>query len=380
MFKESVFAIVGCGIGGATMAALLQKQGYRVTVYEQAAAFIPAGTGIHITPNAMKVLRHLGLEPELNETGFAPASFTSRAWDTGEVLFSLPLNNTPALYDGSYLTIHRGAFHGAIVNKVQPGTIQYNKRLKDITQYPDQVVLTFDDATTACADFVIGADGFHSVLRRCVADQSVPVYSGYAAFRAIVPAHRLRSEPLDGLTKWWGHDRFIISYFLSKRKDHFYFAAGIPVDQWKGNSHREATLEELLSGFEGFHPAVQSFLQVSEQHTLWPLFERPAINNWYHERIVLLGDASHPMLPHMAQGAVMAIEDAAVLIRCLDSAGNADWQTVTARYAHNRQERIKRIKEHSSENTWLKTPMDPAWVFAYDAWKAPLVQVTGART
>lgn len=372
MFKKSTFAIIGCGIGGATMAALLQKRGYQVTVYEQAAAFIAAGAGIHITPNAMKVLRHLGLEQELNEIGFAPPNFTSRVWDTGEILFSLPLHSTPALYDGSYLTIHRGRFHEAIVNKVRPGTIQYNKRLKDITQYPDQVVLSFEDTTTAHADFVIGADGFHSVLRRCVGDQSVPVYGGYAAFRAIIPAYRLRSEPLDGLTKWWGPDRFIISYFLSKQKDQFYFAAGVPVDQWTGTAHREAGKEELINSFEGFHPAVQDFLQASEQQTLWPLFERPAISNWYHERIVLLGDASHPMLPHMAQGAVMAIEDAAVLIRCLEADSNGDWQTVATKYANTRHARIMRVKEHSSENTWLKMAMDPAWVFAYDAFNVPL--------
>ncbi|MCW3466680.1 FAD-dependent oxidoreductase [Chitinophaga nivalis] len=372
MFKESTFAIVGCGIGGATVAALLQKYGYRVTVYEQAVSFVPAGTGIHITPNAMKVLRQLGVEPALHATGFQPPAFVSRAWDTGEVLFDFPLQTMQQQYAGSYLTIHRGNFHSILIAAVTPGTIHYNKRLKEAVQEEDGVTLFFEDGTKVQADYVIGADGIYSAIRKTMADQAAPAFTGQAAFRAIIPAAKLRSAPLDGLTKWWGHDRSLISYFLSGDQSLFYFAAGVPAATWEGRAHREATREELLDSFAGFHPAVQDILLASEYPTLWPLFERPAVNKWYQQRIVLLGDACHPMMPHMAQGAVMAIEDAAVLLRCLEDAGNSSWQQVVERYATTRKERIETVQLQSAENKWLKAPMDPGWVFSYDALLAPL--------
>ncbi len=375
MLKKKVFAVIGCGLGGATMAALLQKHGYSVKVFEQAKTFSPIGAGIHITPNAMKVIRHLGLELDLLNLAYCPSAFTSRDWDTGNILFRLPLGgDVRDMYDASYITVHRRNFHKVLISAIKPEAIHFGKRLIDLSQSADGVRLFFEDGSQFNADFLIGADGLSSVVRQILVGACPPIFSGQVAFRSIIPANQLKTKPLDDLTKWWAPDRFIITYYLTRSKDLFYFVAGFPAGSWESQeSSLPGEFHELIKGFKGFHPAVQDILQCSTQQRLWPIFERPSLSVWHEKRVVLLGDACHPMRPHMVQGAAMAIEDAAILIRCLEMAAGDDWEAAFKNYYTTRIRRTTSMQTQSAQNDWLKYPMDPAWIFSYDALKEPII-------
>lgn len=374
MNKKPTIAVIGCGLGGATATALLQHLGCQVKVFEQAPGFLPAGAGIHLSPNVLKVLRQIGVEHQLLVQGFQPASFTSRAWNSGELLFDLPLGEQAVQhYGGAYLTVHRGELHRAIVDEIDRGCLVYGRRLKSLVSTSDSVQLHFEDGHQETADLVIGADGLSSTIRKILIGDEPPVFSGQVAFRSMFSTDAMHRLPENGLTKWWAPDRFVIAYYLTKALDTFYFVAGFPAKEWSHHgASTEGTQEELLHEFAGFHPEVQMILRASPPARKWPLFERDANPIWHRGRVALLGDACHPMRPHMAQGAAMAIEDAAVLSRCLMEVGFGQWEQAFSLYSRLRLPRTSRVQKLSGQNTWLKKETDPSWVFSYDAWTEPL--------
>lgn len=367
-------AVIGCGLGGAAMTALLQRAGYDVAVFEQAPAFGPVGAGIHLSPNLMHVMRFLELDDILVNRGFRPDAFTSRAFDTGEIRYELPLQEIARKrYGGDYLTIHRGDFHAALISRIASERIHYGKQLTDFKESDEKVTLAFADGTRVTADLVVAADGVSSRVRNALFDPTPPNFSGQVAYRSIVKASDLPSEPLDDLTKWWADDRFVIAYYLDSAKEQYYFVAGFPADHWPvGTSTLQGSREELLATFADFHPAVREIFAGATDLRKWPLFERPPCERWHQGRVVMLGDASHPMRPHMAQGAAMAIEDAVTLVRCLAQYGLAHWEEAFQAYFDTRIFRTATVQEISGKNTWLRDPVDPGWLFSHNASAAPL--------
>jgi 6-hydroxynicotinate 3-monooxygenase len=203
MKRETRIAVIGAGLGGATAAALLQREGFQVRLYEQARSFERIGAGIHVSANVIKVLRHLDAEHRLSQIGIHPDTFTSRQWDTGEVLFELPLGNTgEQKYGASYITVHRHDLHAAILEKVQPGTIEFGKQLTDVKLDRAVAHLRFGDGSGADADVVIGADGVNSKLRDAVAGPSKSRFIGAVAHRAIYPSALLDGMAVRNCTKW----------------------------------------------------------------------------------------------------------------------------------------------------------------------------------
>jgi 6-hydroxynicotinate 3-monooxygenase len=157
MKRETRIAVIGAGLGGATAAAWLQREGFPVRVYEQAQSFERIGAGIHVSANVMKVLRRLGAEQRLSQTGVHPDIFTSRKWDTGDILFELPLGEIgERKYGAGYITVHRHDLHAAILEKVEPGTIAFGRRLADVKQDGNVVQMSFADGSEAEANVVIG--------------------------------------------------------------------------------------------------------------------------------------------------------------------------------------------------------------------------------
>nr|WP_315465844.1 FAD-dependent monooxygenase [uncultured Rhodoferax sp.] len=371
-------AVIGCGLGGAAVSAMLQGSGFQVTTYEQAPSFARLGAGIHLTPNVVKALEWAGLREPLIALACKPAAFTSRDAFTGEVIAHLPLGKAVAEQYGSpYLTVHRGDFHALMVDTLRPGTLQFNKRLQSLSEDGQGVQLVFEDGTEAFADLVIGADGLSSVTRKEVCDTLPPHYTGQAAFRALVDVKQLNEneKPPEDLTKWWSDDRFVIGYYLSEARDQYYFVAGFPQDAWPLNVQSLAVdRSEMMAQFADFHLVPRRLLAAAQEVRKWPLYERPADPAWSRNRVVLLGDACHPMRPHMAQGAAMAIEDGAVLVRCLMAAGTNNWQLAYEWYQEARKERVHKVQGISSENSWMRTTPDPAWLFSLDAWNVPLFE------
>jgi len=367
-------AVIGAGIGGLALAGLLVGQGANVTVYEQAAAFERLGAGIQMSPNAMHVLRALGLEPLLRRLAFQPPAWTHRVWDTGAHLADLAFGaEAEQRYGAPYLLMHRGDLHGAILSAVPSGVIRFNKKLLDLVPGASAVELVFADGSRASADGVVGADGVHSRVREILLGPERPIFTGRVAHRTVFPAALLGDFAVDTCTKWWGPDRHIVVYPVNPRRDEIYFVTSVPDPHWDVESwSQRGEMAEVIEALAGFHADVQRLLAACPQVHKWALFERDPLPRWSQGAIVLLGDACHPMTPYMAQGAANALEDAAVLSRCLKE--TADPAIAFKRYELTRLERTARIQLTSRQNTWGKQAGDPSWVYGYDAWATPIAE------
>lgn len=369
-------AIVGAGMGGLAAAAALRRVGVEVRVYEQASRFGRIGAGIQMMPNSMKVLRRLGVEERLRRTAFQPYSHLNRAWDTGEVMRELPMPE--ALYGAPYLCMHRADLHGALAAAVPAEIIHLDKKLVGLDQGADQVTLAFADGTRERADAVIGADGVHSLVRDIIIGPDAPIHKGRIAYRAVFPAGLMAGGRDIGTsrTKWWGIDRHIVIYYTTAARSEIYFVTSVPESaEWMTRESWSAKgdVKELRAAYDGFHADVRAVLEACPDCHKWAILERDPLPRWSDGRVVLLGDACHPMTPYMAQGAATSIEDAAILARCLDEVGGDDVPGAFRRYEAHRKPRTSRIQAISSANTWMKGGTeDTGWLYGYDAWNVPL--------
>lgn len=376
MSDKKRIAIVGAGLGGLAAGSLLQKAGFNVQVYEQSSAFSRLGAGIHMGPNVLKVFRRMGIEQQLEDLASHPDFWFSRDGETGEYLSRIPLGEFARKeYGAAYVTVHRGDLQAMQMTSLEPGSVHFNKCLSSVEDSGSDVVLRFQDGSEERADIVIGADGINSKLREHLLGVEAPTYSGWVAHRALIRGEQLRKYNLDfeDCVKWWSEDRHLMVYYTTKARDEYYYVSGVPHPAWdfKG-SYVESSQQEMLDTFGHYHPVVKALIECSESVTKWPLLNRQPLPVWSEGRIVLLGDACHPMKPHMAQGAAMAIEDAAMLSRCLTETGLDDYSTAFRLYEVNRKERASRVQSVSNANTFLRTQEDPAWVYGYDVFAAPL--------
>jgi len=365
-------AVIGAGIGGLALAGFLARRGIGVTVYEQAKAFQRLGAGIQMSPNAMRVLRGLGLEPGIRRLAFAPRSWSNRVWDSGDTLFDLTFGgDAEARFGAPYLLMHRGDLHAALQSAAPSGLIAFNRTLVGIDRDRGALVLRFADGGSAHADAVVGADGVHSKVREILLGPERPRFTGRVAHRTVFPSSLMEGHPVDTCTKWWGPDRHIVIYPVNPRRDETYFVTSVPDPAWDVESwSAQGNMADVRRAFAGFHDDVQRVLAHCPSVHQWALFERDPLPRWTDGRIALLGDACHPMTPYMAQGAATALEDAAVLARSLAATGDA--AEAFHGYERARRGRTARIQLTSRQNTWGKTAVDPAWVYGYDALTAPL--------
>jgi 2-polyprenyl-6-methoxyphenol hydroxylase-like FAD-dependent oxidoreductase len=368
-------AIIGAGMGGLAAAATLrQEAGVDVTVYEQASRFQRIGAGIQMMPNSMKVLRRIGVEDRLRRAAFQPYSHLNREWDTGRVMRELPMPES--LFGAPYLCMHRAELHDALLAALPDGVIHLGKKLAAIEQNGGKVTLIFEDDTRASADAVVGADGVHSVVRDLVVGPDAPMHKGRIAYRAVFPTALMKGFDAGcSRTKWWGPDRHIVIYYTTADRSEVYFVTSVPEPaEWMTRESWSAKgdVHELRAAYEGFHHDVRAVLEACPDCHKWAILEREPLPNWSSGRVVLLGDAAHPMTPYMAQGAATAIEDAAVLARCFAAKGE-DVEGVFRMYEDHRKPRTSRIQAISSANTWMKGGAeDTSWLYGYDAWNAPL--------
>lgn len=373
--KQLSIAIVGAGIGGMATAATLLQIGIKVQVYEQAPRFLRIGAGIQMMPNSMKVLRRIGVEEKVIATSFKPYSHLNRNWDTGEVMRELPMPES--LFGAPYLCMHRADLHGALAAVVPQEIVHLDKKLVGLDQSPDQVTLTFADGSRAQADAVVGADGVHSIAREIIIGADEPLHKGRIAYRAIFPAALLKGMDIGpSRTKWWGLDRHIVIYYTNADRSELYFVTSVPEPaEWltRESWSAKGDVRELRQAYEGFHPEVRAVLDACPDCHKWAILEREPLDRWSDGRVVLLGDAAHPMTPYMAQGGATAIEDAAVLARCLAETGGEDINGAFQRFESHRKPRTSRIQAISSANTWMKGgDEDTSWLYGYDAWNVPL--------
>ena len=367
-------AIVGAGMGGLATAAALRRVGIEVAVYEQAQQFARLGAGIQVGCNAMKVLRLLGLEARMRQQSFYPRSWNNRDWRTGEVKFDMIFGESAERKFGApYLLAHRGDLHAALASAVPAQCINLGHKLVGLDETGDGVKLSFADGTTATADAVVGADGVHSVVRDILFGATPVNFTGRIAYRTTYPASLLGGETIGDCTKWWGEDRHIVIYYVKPDRSEVYLVTSQPEPEFRIESwSAKGDVKELRKAFAGFSREVERVLAACPDVHKWAIVDRDSIEHWAEGNVTLLGDACHPMTPYMAQGAAMAIEDAAVLSRCLDGVEREGVANAFRRFEATRRERTTRVQETSRRNTWLREKTDTDWVYAYDAWSIPL--------
>jgi 6-hydroxynicotinate 3-monooxygenase len=373
--KEKLnIAVIGAGMGGLAVAAGLRKVGHDVTVYEQARHFTRLGAGIQIGCNAMHVLRGLGLEDRLRADTFYPRSWNNRDWKTGEVLFDILFGpEAEQAYGAPYLLAHRGDLHEALASAVPDEVVKLNHRLTGIDQTADGVRLTFENGNVVTADAAIAADGVHSVVKTQLFGNDEPNFTGRIAYRTVFPAERLKGVEVLNCTKWWGEDRHVVIYPVKPDRSEIYFVTSQPEPGFKLESwSATGDVKVLREAFEAFHPEARAVIEAAPDVHKRPLVDRDPLHRWVDGKVALLGDASHPMTPYMAQGAAMAIEDAAILARCLDGVGREGIERALRRYEATRKERTARMQMTSRQNVWGKGVTDVDWVYGYNAWEAPL--------
>jgi len=372
--------IVGAGIGGLAAANALHRAGHAVTVFEQSRQFLRVGADINLTPNAVRALDGLGegIAAAARASAARPTHRISRTWDSGEETSRLAMGDTAERrYGAPQLTIHRADLLAALAEAFPAEQVRFGKRAQSIEAQPDGVAIRFaDDSEATRLDVLIGADGIHSAVRAAMFGAERPRFTGVVAFRAVVPTERVRQVPdIGAFTKWWGPtpESQIVTFPLNQGRDTFIFATTAQ-DSWHEESWTTpGSVEELRGFYAGFHPDARALLDACDSVLKTALYERDPLPRWSQGHMTLLGDACHPMMPFMAQGAGMAIEDAVVLARNLATVTHPQQVTAAlARYEAMRVDRAGRIQLGSRGNNWLRAGGNADWVYGYDAWAVPL--------
>ena len=371
--------IAGGGVGGLTAAIALRRAGHTVQVYEQARQWMRVGADINLTPNVVKALDGLGggIGAALRRDGAQPTYRISRDWDTSRETSRLGMGTIAQEHYGApQVTIHRADLLAALAAEFPGEQVHFGKRVKSLSQDAQGVHLEFEDGTRADHDVVIGADGIHSRVRAALFGEESPRFTGVVSFRAVVPTERVKDVPeIEAFTKWWGPtpDSQIVTFPLSQGRETFVFAT-TGQDSWTEESWTSpGDVNELRGFYKDFHADARKLLDACDSVLKSALYEREPLPKWSVGCVSLLGDASHPMLPFMAQGAGMAIEDAIVLGRCLGAGTDrAQVPVALVRYEEARRERTARIQIGSRGNQWMKGPGNADWVYGYDAWAVPL--------
>ena len=373
--------IVGAGIGGLAAANALHQAGHDVVVFEQSRQFLRVGADINLTPNAVRALDGLGagIAQAVRASAARPTHRISRTWDTGEETSRLAMGDeAERKYGAPQLTIHRADLLAALADAFPAERVRFGKRAQSIEARADGgVAIRFtDDSEATQLDGLIGADGIHSVVRNTMFGAESPRFTGVVAFRAVVPTERVKDVPnIQAFTKWWGAtpESQIVTFPLNQGRDTFIFATTAQ-DSWHEESWTTpGSVDELRGFYADFHPDARALLDACDSVLKTALYERDPLTAWSLGHMTLVGDACHPMMPFMAQGAGMAIEDGVVLARNLAGvAAPAQVAAALRRYETMRMERASQIQVGSRGNNWLRAGGNADWVYGYDAWSVPL--------
>lgn len=347
--------VAGAGIGGLVAACALVDRGFQVQVLEQARALGPVGAGIQLSANATRVLYQLGLGPALERMTIRPGGKCIRLWSTGQEwrLFDLG-GESIARWGYPYLMLYRPDLHDLLVAGLaqrDPAALVLDAKVTDVAQDERGVRVTLADGRVLQADALIGADGVHSVVRAKMIAEDKPRFSGCIAWRGVVPIGALPPRMQDPAgVNWVGPGRHVVHYPVHAGQ-LVSFTGIVEKQSWIRESWTETgSVEECLADFAGWHEDIHALIRLLPQPLRWAMMVRDPLTNWTRGRVTLLGDAAHPTLPFLAQGACMAIEDGCIVARALDAHPD-DIPAALRAYQATRIERTTKIVLGSAANT-----------------------------
>lgn len=345
--------IVGAGIGGLAAALALALRGFKVDIYEQAPELMELGAGVQISANGSRVLIALGLKTAMQRVVCEAALKEVRIWNTGQTwkLFDLGKDSIDR-FGAPYWFVHRGDMHRALLDGVRASpsvAVHTGKKCTGFVQDGSKVTITFAGGETATGDALIGADGVHSTVRHQLFEAGKPEFMGIICWRGLIKDEDLPEEMRRPVgTNWVGPGGHVITYPLRRGEIMNWVGFG-ERDDWKVESWTEkGTREECAKDFPNWHPLVNRLIEKLDQPFKWALVGRAPLAQWTKGRVSMVGDACHPMLPFLAQGANQALEDALVLARCFEAYD--DVATALARYEAARLERTSKVVIGSVES------------------------------
>ena len=340
--KQLNVAVVGGGIGGMTAAIALRQLGIDVTVFEQAPALGEIGAGVLVTPNGVRVLERLGLGEPLAELGATVGEGATYYRMDGSPIAPIQTTDSQG-WNGMY-GMHRADLLSILADALPAEVIRTGHRCNGFEQDGGKARVSFDNGVIAEADAVIAADGIHSVLQQHVTEPSEPVHSGSVAYRGLIPAERLPSWPQAISQLWMGEGKHFLVYPV-RNGQLINYVGFVPSEEktresWSAPGDPVA----LAQAFKGWDPRVEELLEQVDTCFWWGLYDREPLSTWTDGRLALLGDAAHPMLPHLGQGANQAIEDAMALAVMLEGADISSVPQALAAYEQLRRKRTTEVQ------------------------------------
>jgi 2-polyprenyl-6-methoxyphenol hydroxylase-like FAD-dependent oxidoreductase len=364
--------VVGGGIGGIAAAVALTRAGIDARVYEQAQQLTEVGAGVSLAPNGLRILERLGVGEDVRRAGARYASSQLRLPDGREV----PHEPYQFALAGQNTGIHRADLLALLAGQLPPDAVRTGHRCTAFSQDAGRATVVFADGTTATADVVIGADGIHSVLQGFVVAPAEPVFSGVVAYRGLVP--RLAEYPDGTIRMWMGEGQHFL-VFPVRAGQLLNYVGFVPSDtavreSWSAPGDPAA----LAAYFAGWDPVIGQVIAAISgpggSGFQWGMYDRVPLPRWSSGRLTLLGDAAHPMLPHLGQGVNQALEDAVALATLLGAtASPADVQRALAAYEGLRRDRTARVqlgsrRQGAGYDSSGSQLIDRRWIYEYDVW------------